>query len=681
MDTSLHPPKLSNLLQLDPHLEYFKDDIISRYNKFKKLVDHIDNAENGMSRFSEGYKEFGLIIKDGGILCREWVPDVKNIWLYGDFNNWNKTSHQFTKKDFGKWELFLPNEPDGILPIEHGSKYKLLIEVVNGEIVERISPWASYVVQDNSTKLMEPIFWHPEEPFHFRHSKPVRPKGLRIYECHVGIASEEYKVASYSNFKDNVLPYIKDIGYNAIQIMAVMEHAYYASFGYQVTSFFAPSSRYGTPDELKELVDEAHRMGIVVLLDIVHSHASKNVLDGLNQFNGTNACYFHENVRGFHSLWDSRLFNYSSWEVLRFLLSNLRWYIDVFGFDGFRFDGVTSMLYHHHGIGTGFSGGYHEYFSMNTDIEAFNYLQLANHMLHSLYPDMITIAEDVSGMPALCRPVEEGGCGFDYRLGMALPDMWIKILKEQSDEEWNIGNIVHTMENRRYKEKTICYAESHDQALVGDKTLAFWLMDKEMYTHMSTLANLTSIIDRGIALHKMIRLLTCALGGESYLTFIGNEFGHPEWLDFPRAGNNDSYHYARRQWGLVKDDLLRFKFLKNFEKGMFEIEEMSGFLSAPPAYTSCKNEADKVIAFERGGLLFVFNFHCNKSFTDYRIGVNAPGKYRIVLDSDEEKYGGHKRLDHGCRYFTEEVPHDGRTHSFQIYLPCRVALVYQVCDD
>lgn len=454
----------------------------------------------------------------------------------------------------------------------------------------------------------------------FRQRRPQKPKSLRIYECHVGIATEELGVGTYRNFADNIIPRIVKQGYNAIQVMAVMEHAYYASFGYQVTSFYAASSRCGTPDELKYMVDVAHQHGLFVLLDVVHSHASKNVVDGLNQFDGTNSCFFHDGARGEHTLWDSRLFNYSSYEVLRFLLSNLRWWHDEYFFDGYRFDGVTSMLYHSRGIGEGFSGDYNEYFGMNVDTEALVYLALANHILHELDPNIITIAEDVSGMPALCRPVDEGGAGFDYRLGMAIPDKWIELLKETRDEDWDMGNLVHTLSNRRWKEKTVAYAESHDQALVGDKTLAFWLMDKEMYTHMSTMSPPSLVIDRGLALHKMIRLITHALGGEAYLNFIGNEFGHPEWLDFPRVGNNESYHYARRQWHLVDDPMLKYKYLNEFDKGMNHTEAAYGWLDSDPGYVSRKHEGDKIIAFERAGLLFVFNFHMNRSFTDYRIG-------------------------------------------------------------
>ena len=537
-------------------------------------------------------------------------------------------------------------------------------------------------------------FWNPpkSERYTFKNQRPQKPKSVRIYEAHVGISSPEAKVATYKEFTRNILPRIKKLGYNVIQLMAVMEHAYYASFGYQISNFFAASSRYGSPEDLKELIDTAHGMGITVLLDVVHSHASKNVLDGINHFDGTDHQYFHEGGRGKHDLWDSRLFNYGHHEVLRFLLSNLRFWMEEYQFDGFRFDGVTSILYLHHGIGTyvvpfhqffrdantvcsGFSGGYHEYFGPSVDEEGVVYLMIANEMLHRLYPNVTTIAEDVSGMPALCMPVSLGGIGFDYRLAMAIPDLYIKWLKEKEDIDWDMGNLCFTLENRRHGEKTIAYAESHDQALVGDKTLMMWLCDAELYTNMSVLAPLTPVIDRGIALHKMIRLITHGLGGEGYLNFEGNEFGHPEWLDFPREGNKNSYHYARRQFNLIDDHLLRYRFLNDFDAKMQWTEEKYGWLHSPEAYVSLKHEGDKVIVFERAGLLWIFNFHPSQSFVDYRVGVEQAGTYRIVINTDSSAFGGHDNVKEDTRFFTTPFTWNERKNFLQVYIPTRTAIV------
>uniref|UniRef100_A0A6G1S4L1 1,4-alpha-glucan branching enzyme n=1 Tax=Aceria tosichella TaxID=561515 RepID=A0A6G1S4L1_9ACAR len=668
---------IKKLLELDGYLEPFQGEIKRRHECFSKLLDRIKEADGDFFAFCRSYKRFGLQWnrKDNSMDGLEWAPGAEALYLKGDFNNWNETSHPYERLPFGKWRIKVPAAKDGKPAIKHLSKLKLVVKTREGRLEERISPWAPYVKPPANSFQYEQVFWAPPTPYKFQHAKVPAPANLKIYEAHVGISSAEGRVADYNYFADQIVPRIKRQGYNAIQLMAIMEHAYYGCFGYQVTSFFAASSRFGTPDELKRLIDKAHSLGIYVLLDVVHSHASKNVLDGLNQFDGTNSCFFHDGPRGEHSLWDSRLFDYSQVEVLRFLLSNLFWWLEEYQFDGFRFDGVTSMLYHSHGLGQGFSGDYHEYFGLNTDTDSVNYLQLANYLCHQAHPQCLSIAEDVSGMPGLCRPVDEGGVGFDYRLGMAIPDKWIKLLKHEQDENWNIGNIVCTLTNRRWGEKTVAYAESHDQALVGDKTLAFWLMDKEMYDFMSTVTPLTPIIDRGLALHKMIRLLTHALGGEGWLNFMGNEWGHPEWLDFPRAGNNNSYHYARRQWNLVDDPMLRYKFLNNFDREMNQLEDRYKWLSSHPAWVSCKHEDDKMIVFDRAGLVFVFNFHPTKSFTDYKIGIDVAGKYQIVLDSDTADNGGHSRLDHKTVFHTFNEGHAGRRYHGFVYAPARTAFV------
>ncbi|KAI9823117.1 MAG: alpha-1,4-glucan branching enzyme [Phylliscum demangeonii] len=668
----------TGVVQLDPWLSPFKDALRSRYGHAQKWIKTLNETEGGLEKFSRGCEKFGFVVhRNADISYREWAPNATQAHLIGDFNGWNREATPMKKDPYGVWEVILPAK-DGRPAIPHNSKVKIFLVLPSGEHVDRLPAWITRTTQDLSVSpVYDAVFWHPpeHERYHFKHPNPPKPRSARVYEAHVGISTPELRIGSYKEFTANMLPRIKHLGYNVIQLMAVMEHAYYASFGYQVNNFFAASSRYGTPEELKELIDTAHGMGITVLLDVVHSHASKNVLDGLNQFDGSDHLYFHGGAKGNHELWDSRLFNYGHHEVLRFLLSNLRYWMDEYRFDGFRFDGVTSILYNHHGIGTGFSGGYHEYFGPAVDEEGVVYLMLANEMLHQVYPQCITIAEDVSGMPALCLALSLGGVGFDYRLAMAIPDMWIKILKEKSDDQWDIANICFTLTNRRHGEKTIAYAESHDQALVGDKSLMMWLCDKELYTHMSTLTELTPIIERGIALHKMIRLLTHGLGGEGYLNFEGNEFGHPEWLDFPRVGNNNSYWYARRQFNLVDDHLLRYRFLSEFDSKMQWAEEKHGWLHAPQAYISLKNEQDKVIVFERAGLLWIFNFHPTNSFADYRVGVEQNGTYHILLDTDSPEFGGRGRNDAQTRFFTTPFPWNGRKNFIHVYIPTRTAIV------
>ena len=673
------PPDLDNTFSIDKLLQPYKHQICYRYSLFRSLLTRLEqDFTGGLDAFSLSYRHYGLVrdSNSNSLTCREWVPHVSAVSLVGDFNQWDPLSHPMSCDAYGTWSLSVSPDEKGHMAVPHKSKYKLAIRLSDGSLIHRVSPWAKHLVW-NDTGLLDSVHWAPVSPHEWQYQSPIMPAALRIYESHIGISSWEGKVSSYSHFRHNVLPYIHNTGYNCVQLMAVQEHAYYASFGYQVTNMFAVSSRYGSPEELKQLIDRAHELQLIVLLDIVHSHSSKNVEDGLNMFNGTSGCYFHEGRRGVHEHWDTRLFNYNEVEVLRLLLSNLRWFLDEFHFDGFRFDGVTSMLYHHHGNCWTFSGAYDEYFGHHNDLEAGVYLMLANHLVHSSYPGAVTIAEEVSGMPILCRPVSEGGYGFDYRLAMAVPDMWIKLLKEIPDQEWDLGLIVHTHENRRHKERTIAYTESHDQSLVGDKTIAFWLMDAEMYEHMSVLSAKTQVVSRGMCLHMMLRLLTMGLGGEGYLTFMGNEFGHPEWLDFPRDGNDNSYHYARRQLHLVSDELLRYKFLYRFEQDIQQLERETRFLSSAPAYVSLKHQSDKLVVFERKGLLFVFNFHVDKSYTDYPIGVSTAGVYKVILCSDNLRFDGLGRIDNVMDYPTTEDREDWHFGDYiaRLYIPSRVCFV------
>jgi 1,4-alpha-glucan branching enzyme len=650
----------------DPYLAPFAEVLRSRLHAFRGILRDIEAHEKDVQSFASDAVEYGLRKTDYCWTFREYLPDAQGVSLIGDFNGWDLNETKLQPEPFGRWAVTLPTNF-----IKHGQKYRIAVWTKSGSVIQRVPAWAVYVVQNEQTKLFDAVVWDPPGGTYVpKHVRPPKPEALTIYEAHVGMSSSEPKVATYREFKDFVLPRIKRLGYNTLQLMAIMEHAYYGSFGYHVTSFFAPSSRFGTPDDLRELIDTAHGMGITVLMDIVHSHMSNNHLDGIAALDGSDHCYTHAGPSGRHELWDSALFDYSKWEVRRFLLSNCRYYIEDIGFDGFRFDGVTSMLYKHHGIGVGFSGDYNEYFGENSavDSDAVVYLMLANHYIHQLIPNAITIAEDVSGMPLLCRPVEEGGVGFDYRLAMAIPDMWIKLLKETRDEDWNVGHIVHTLTNRRWNEKTVAYAESHDQAIVGDKTISMWLLDSAIYTDMN-LASQSLVVDRGIALHKMIRLLSMSLGNSAYLNFIGNEFGHPEWVDFPREGNGWSYHWCRRRWDLPDCGYLRYTHLENFDAAMLSLDRKYAFLESTDEYVLVKDEGLKAIAFERGQLLFIFNFHPSNSLVNFPVPTRIKRPMKVVFDSDQREFGGHgDRISHA----TLMIPHDNHV---KVYIPPRCCAV------
>ncbi|CAD8120775.1 unnamed protein product [Paramecium sonneborni] len=563
--------------------------------------------------------------------------------------------------------------------INHGSRVKTYIKNGRDEYVYRIPAWIKVTWQNEENKMFDGVFYNPENRYEFKNKRPEKLRSLKIYEVHIGMAGIEPRVHSFNEFREQVLPRVVKLGYNVIQIMAIQEHAYYGSFGYHVTNFFAVSSRFGSPEDLKELIDTAHGYGIHVLMDLVHSHASSNVQDGINEWDGTDYQYFHGGIKGNHKQWDSKVFDYSKWEVRRFLLSNLSWWMNEYQFDGFRFDGITSMLYIHHGDGHGFNGGLHQYFNELVDIDSLVYLMLANDLIHELNPNAITIAEDVSGYPSLCRTIKDGGIGFDYRMAMAIPDKWIKLLKEIKDDDWNMEDITNTLTNRRYLENCITYVESHDQALVGDKTLSMWLFDQEIYTQMSISQSDTLITFRAMALHKMIRLITFALGGEGYLTFMGNEFGHPEWIDFPRQGNSWSYQHATRRWDLADDSTLRYSQLLSFDIHMLLLETNYPWLPHGQQWVTEKHNDMKVIIFERASLLFVFNFHPTQSYQHFKVGTKFNSDHFIVLDTDDIQFGGHSRLSPSYnkpfKLFQEHW--QGRPNHIQIYLPNRCAIVFK----
>ena len=647
----------SHLLEYDDWLHDFAD-VVRRREKYmqqarKKLLGDVP-----LSEFALGWHHFGLHPHKNGWVLREWAPNATAMYLVSEKNNWQEDdTRAFSLSEDGQWELMLPADA-----LAHGDHYKLLIYWNAGrERAFRIPAYANYVVQDEHTKVFDAVVWQPRKAYEWQHRRPQKPSTPLIYEAHVGMASAEETVASYKNFTKNILPRIKKLGYNTVQLMAVAEHPYYGSFGYHVANFFAPSSRFGTPDELKELVDTAHGMGLRVIMDIVHSHSVKNELEGLSNFAGDPAQYFHAGERGNHSQWDSRTFDYGKPQVAHFLLSNVRYWLDEFRFDGYRFDGITSMLYSHHGLGKDFTG-YDDYFGEDVELDSLAYLQMANDVAHETLESALTIAEDTSGMPGLALATEKGGIGFDYRLSMGVPDLWIKTLKEKTDEAWDLGHLFYELIAARPEEKVISYAESHDQALVGDKTIMFRLADKAMYWHMDA-GNQNLEIERAMSLHKMIRLLTASTHGGGYLTFMGNEFGHPEWIDFPREGNDWSYQHARRRWDLADDGLLKYRFLQEFDRAMIEVVAK---LSSEFHYIEIKHD-EHVVSFVRDEYLFVFNFSPNESYTDFAVPT-FDGEYTLALNSDDATFDGNGLVEPNQTYVA-------KNQHLKVYIPARSALV------
>ena len=661
---------IHRLLELDSYLKPYAPVLIRLAQKIRETEHRLTGGKVSLTEFASGHEYFGLHFRNNQWIFREWAPNATAVYLVGDMTGWREDRAFALEKNHedGTWCINLP--PDRI---SHGDFYRLRIHWADAS-GDRIPVYARRVVQDPQTLIFNAQAWHPPDPYQWQTSGFRAPDDPPlIYEAHVGMAQEEGKIGTFKEFTEKILPKVVAAGYNMLQLMAIPEHPYYASFGYQVSNFFAASSRFGPPEDLKALVDAAHAAGLRVIMDLIHSHAVANEVEGLSRFDGTPYQYFHGGSRGRHPAWDSRLFDYGKIQVLHFLLSNCRFWLDEYRFDGYRFDGITSMLYHHHGLSSAFTT-YDQYFDDSVDEDALTYLTLANRVVHGVRKNAVTIAEDVSGMPGLALSDREGGIGFDYRFAMGVPDYWIRIIKENRDEDWPMGHLWHELTNRRAEEKTISYAESHDQALVGDQTVIFRLIGADMYDRMQK-SDQNFKVDRGIALHKLIRLITLATAGHGYLNFMGNEFGHPEWIDFPREGNGWSYHYARRQWHLAEDNTLRYEYLGVFDKDMIALARHHGIPGDQGPQLLYIHEDDKLIAFMRRHLLFVFNFHPEKSFTDYPI-VAPSGKYRMIFNTDTAAYGGYERLAEGQTHFTLETIVNGDSGQYlQLYLPTRTALV------
>lgn len=659
------------LVANDTYLEPFEEAIRGRHEHVCWKMDQLtSNGKVTLSDFASGYNYYGLHKLSKGWVFREWAPNATDIFLVGDFSHWEENERYRAKRigDTGNWELLLSEKA-----LKHGQLYKMHV-YWNGGHGERIPAWAQRVVQDENTKIFSAQVWNPT-PYEWKvqNFKPKKDP-LLIYECHIGMGQDAEKVGTYVEFRDQVLPRIIKDGYNCIQIMAIQEHPYYGSFGYHVSSFFASSSRFGTPEELKSLIDTAHKKGIAVIMDIVHSHAVKNEVEGLGNLAGDPNQYFYPGAQHEHPAWDSLCFDYGKDDVLHFLLSNCKYWLEEFHFDGFRFDGVTSMLYYSHGLGEAFTN-YADYFNGHQDDNAICYLTLANCLIHEVNPHAITIAEEVSGMPGLAAKFQDGGYGFDYRMAMNIPDYWIKTIKELRDEDWKPSSIFWEITNRRPDERTISYCESHDQALVGDKTIIFRLIDADMYWHFKK-GDENDLVHRGIALHKMIRLATLSTINGGYLNFMGNEFGHPEWIDFPREGNGWSYKYARRQWNLVDNHELCYHYLGDFDQAMLKTVKLQRHFNNTPVQEVWHNDGDQVLAYTRGSLLFVFNFSPTHSFTDYGFLVPA-GSYEIVLDTDHPAFGGNGLNDDKMEHFTvyDQLYAEQHKEWLKLYLPARSALV------
>lgn len=559
--------------------------------------------------------------------------------------------------------------------IPHGSKYRVYFNTPDGPL-ERVPAWATYVLPDADGRQACAVHWDPpsESAYKWKNKHPTAPKSLLIYECHVGISGSEPRLSSFSEFTKKVLPHIKDLGYNAIQLFGIVEHKDYFTAGYRVTNMYAVSSRYGTPEDFKHLVDEAHGIGLLVFLDVVHSYSAADEMVGLSLFDGTNDCYFHTGKRGHHKFWGTRMFKYADVDVLQYLLSNLNWWVEEYRIDGFQFHSLSSMMYTHNGFAT-FTGELEEYCNQYVDRDALMYLILANDILHALHPNIITIAEDATYYPGLCEATSQGGLGFDYYVNLSASEMWLSFLEKVPDNEWSMSKIVTTlMGNRQYTNKMLLYAENHSQSISGGRSFAEILFGGKE----DRPAESTDSLLRGCSLHKLIRLITFSIGGCAYLNFMGNEFGHPKGVEFPTASNNNSFELANRRWELLNNDGIHHA-LFLFDKDMMKLEQNERVLSRGLPNVHHVKDDTMVISYTRGPVLFIFNFHPTNSYEKYIVGVEEAGEYQVIMNTDEKNYGGQGMIN-GDQYVQKTIRKrcDGLQNCLQVPLPSRTAQVYKL---
>lgn len=678
MEEKFIQESLDNILEIDPWLADYSGDLELRQHNYLNKKRQLLNGVGSLSEFANGHNYYGFHRTETGWVYREWAPAAGHLFLVGDFNNWQPYSHPLQPIGNGDWVI----ELDGKDALKHGQKVKVLVQS-HGSDHYKIPLYIKHVMQeqyDNGSYGWVGIIWDPEDEYEWKNDYFLQKKvhNPLIYEAHIGIAQEEGRVSNFRQFADLTLPRIAQDGYTAVQLMAIMQHPYYGSFGYHVSNFFAVSSWFGNPDDFKYLVDKAHSLGLGVYMDLVHSHAVKNENEGIAFFDGSQDQFFMPGESGYHNTWDSMCFNYGKNDVIHFLLSSLKYWLEEYHLDGFRFDGVTSMLYWDHGMGTAFTD-YKKYFSLNTNTDAVTYLTLASELVHELNPNAVMIAEDMSGMPGLCLPVSCCGLGFDYRLAMGIPDLWIKNMKKD-DHEWNIYEMYHELTTHRPNEKRIAYAESHDQALVGDKTLFFWLADAQAYWHMNK-GDDNYIVERAIALQKMIRFITLTTGADGYLNFIGNEFGHPEWIDFPRQENGWSFHYARRQWHLADDTSLKYEYLLNFDNAMIDFCKRDNIMGPGGMQVLYLDQPEKIIAYRKNNYIFLYNFHPTDSYEGFQLPIHQDGTYQVVFSSDDPEFGGYGRIDKDYKYVTEKLSQNDYSNGIKIYSPARTVMVLKKVRD
>jgi 1,4-alpha-glucan branching enzyme len=657
----------------DATLAAYRDFLERRARRFTGELKRIVAAYGSLRAYAALHTNLGIhkIRRTDGTFSwrlREYMPNAEDLWLTTDRLNFQRhASYRFRRLENGVFQLSLPEDA-----LAHGTYMELRVKPrkrgPEQGALRRVPAFATWVEQDAVLPSQWCArLWAPEKPYRFRHRRPAKAVFPRIYEAHVGMAQsalarQGQSVGSYRDFAADMLPRIRDAGYTAVQLMGILEHPLYRSYGYQVSSYFAPSSRFGTPDEFRGLVDAAHGLSLMVILDIPHGHACANTEQGIAAYDGSRYLFSGE-----HNQWGTPSFDYAQEMTRRFLLSNCRYWLEEFRVDGFRFDAVGNMIYADHGVDDDFSHVGRCFYGGNglprADENGELYLCLANALIRRIRPQALSIAEEFSGMPGLTCPPKEGGLGFDYRFAMGIPDYWEKCIESPRD----MGSLWYETTNHRPYDRTVSYVECHDQCINGHDAMIWRLIGKDMYDYMAVFTDNWNT-SRGLAFYRLMRLVTLCTADAGYLNFMGDEFGHPEWLDDESR--------AHRQWHLAGRADLKYAGLAAWDRAQMTL--VAGRLpdfQQQPLFRFI-HEDDRILAFERGRLLFVFNFHELQAKTNLLFAV-TPGKYVERLSSDETAFAGKGNLCVGVppvEHFTRVLDHR-HEQDVSLYLPPMTALV------
>ena len=596
-----------------------------------------------------------------GTFFAVWAPNATEVSLIGNFNHWQKGSYKLHPRwdESGIWEGFFTG-------IHKGEAYKYSITSHSGEILEKADPFAFYaeVPPKTASVVWEPSHtWTDQEWQQKKRNQADKPQPFSVYEMHFGSwrrkVEEDNRSLTYSEMKTELVRYIKDLGFTHVEFLPLMEHPFYGSWGYQLTGYFAPSSRYGQPEQLMDLVDAFHHEGIGIILDWVPSHFPGDA-HGLFRFDGTHLYEHADPRKGFHPDWSSYIFNYGRNEVRSFLISNAMFWIDRYHIDGLRVDAVASMLYldysrkHGEWIPNEYGG--------RENLESVVFLKEFNEVMYANFPDVVTIAEESTAWPGVSRPTYLGGLGFGQKWMMGWMHDTLEYFKKDP---------VHRKYHQNDITFSIMYAFtenfmlplSHDEVVHGKGSLLGRMPGDEW----GRFANLRTMFSYMFT-HPGTKLL-----------FMGGEFGqssewnHDKSLDWHLL----EYNFHQGIYKIIKD----LNHLYKNEPALYEF----GFDSKGFEWLDYSDRESSVMLYMRKGWQKedTLVIACNLTPAvrhDYRVGVPIKGTWKEIFNSDNSKYGGSGVLNQGLMV-TKPVKYHGKDYSFAITLPPLSIIVLKLNEE